>query len=71
MKAQAFEIEHWMEYEAVRWQERRIIVYSPAYATSQRTAFEHTLSNTKQELEKLFVPKQARKKIIEVMPCIC
>lgn len=45
------------------WEERRIIVYSPTYAKTQKLAFENRLINAKTDLELLLQAKQGRKKL--------
>lgn len=43
------------------WEERRLIVYSPAYAMRQKIGFEDRLEKAQAALELLLTPKQGRK----------
>jgi len=63
IKAQAFEQTKIMvdEAQAISWEERRIIVYSPAYAKRQQTSFEDRLIKAQNALQLLLEPKQGRK----------
>lgn len=63
IKAQAFERTKIMVDEAqdFSWEERRIIVYSPAYAKRQQFAFEDRLVKAQNALQLLLEPKQGRK----------
>lgn len=65
IKAKAFEIAELVNWEdiGIPWSERRIIVYSPAYAKRQRIAVEDRLIKAQNELAVLTESKQGRKKI--------
>ena len=65
IKAKAFEVTEVLEYDGfgIPWVERRLIVYSPAYARRQAIALEDRLIKAQQELALLTESKQGRKKI--------
>jgi len=68
LKAKAFEVNETLEMtdqEGIKhtWNERRIVVYSPSYAQSQRAAFENRMLKAQQELALLVDFKQGRKKL--------
>jgi len=65
IKAQAFELTEQIEapINGISWEERRIIVYSPAYAKRQQISFETRLTKAQKELHLLLVAKQGRKKL--------
>lgn len=63
LRAQAFEEHQTMEVHGIKWEERRIVVYSPAYAKTQTTAFEKRLDKAQSELEDILTAKQGRKKL--------
>ena len=65
LKAKGFEqIEEVTDDEkGLKWEERRIIVYSPAFANRQKIAFENRLTKAKADLEVLLQAKQGRKKL--------
>ena len=65
LKAQAFEVTEQIEVpeNGICWKERRIIVYSPAYAKRQRISFETRLAKAQDELNLLLDAKQGRKKL--------
>lgn len=62
IKAQAFERSAIMIDESLGfcWKERRIIVYSPAFAHRQKMTFEDRLIKTENALNLILVPKQGR-----------
>lgn len=64
LKAKAFEkIEILNNPEGeLTWEERRIVVYSPNYAISQKNNFARKLEKASQELDLLSQPKQGRRK---------
>lgn len=63
VKAKAFERTEKIVNETLGlcWEERRFIVYSPAYATRQQIGFEDRLTKAQTALELLLHPKQGRK----------
>lgn len=65
IKAEAFELTEQIEapINGICWEERRIIVYSPAYAKRQQISFETRLTKAQNELNLLLVAKQGRKKL--------
>lgn len=65
IKAKAFEVTELIELEGTGfpWSERRIIVYSPAYAKRQQIALEDRLIKAQTALTLLLESKQGRKKI--------
>ena len=65
LKAKGFERIECIEDEqnGLCWKERRIIVYSPAFANRQRTAFEDRLANAENDLELILASKQGRRKL--------
>ena len=65
VKAQAFELTEQIEapVNGICWEERRIIVYSPAYAKRQQISFETRLTKAQNELNLLLEAKQGRKKL--------
>jgi len=64
VKAKAFEHKELLTNpeETMKWEERRIIVYSPNFAQSQIKTFEKRLTKAQSELDLLFQPKQGRKR---------
>lgn len=64
LKAKGFEqIEEVVDDEnGLKWEERRIIVYSPTFADSQKIAFENRLIKAKADLAVILQAKQGRKK---------
>ncbi len=65
IKAKGFEIAAEVEDKESghKWTERRIVVYSPAYANRQKLAFENRLNSAKADLTVLLQAKQGRKKL--------
>ena len=65
LRAQAFEQIERIEDEinGICWKERRIIVYSPAYAKSQQVSFENRLIKAQNELSLILEASQGRKKL--------
>lgn len=62
IKAKAFEVEQVIEVDNTYcWKERRIMVYSPAYAKKQTTALNDRLAKAQADLDQVFVRKQGRK----------
>jgi len=64
-RAEAFELTEQIEapISGICWKERRIIVYSPAYARRQQISFESRLTKAQNELNLILVAKQGRKKL--------
>lgn len=65
VKAKAFEVKQQMEAadKTFCWEERRVIVYSFAYATSQKKVFEDRLIKAQKALDVILKPAQGRKKM--------
>lgn len=65
LRAQAFEQIEQIEDETngICWEERRIIVYSPAYGKSQQVSFENRLIKAQNELSLILEASQGRKKL--------
>lgn len=65
LKAQAFELLERIEDETngICWEERRIIVYSLAYAKSQQISFENRLLKAQNDLGLILEASQGRKKL--------
>jgi len=65
VKAQAFEVSERMEgsTSGICWEERRIIVHSPAYAKRQQKALEDRLVKAQNALDLILEAKQGRKKL--------
>lgn len=65
LKAKGFELTFEMEdkQRGVKWEERRIIVYSPAFANRQKLAFFNRLQNAQKDISVLLQPKQGRRKL--------
>jgi len=65
LKAKGFEqiAEVEDEENGLKWKERRIIVYSPAFANRQKLAFENRLIKAKADLAIVLKAKQGRKKV--------
>jgi transposase len=63
LRAKAFETEEVVSEKesGAKWQERRIVVYSPQYGKSQREKFERRLEKAKKELEDLLKTKQGKR----------
>ena len=63
IKAQAFEVTESVTNTAgdLTWEERRIIVYSPAYGQSQTKKLDEKLLKAQAELDVLLEPKQGRR----------
>jgi len=64
IKAKAFETEAVIESPdgSYCWKERRIVVYSPAYAKRQRVGFEDRMAKAQAALDEVFVRKQGKKR---------
>lgn len=65
IKAKAFETAEKMTSEelGICWTERRVVVYSPAYAKRQEVAFEDRLIKAQNAIELLIVSSQGRKQV--------
>lgn len=65
IKAQAFEKLVTVKDESTQysWQERRVLVYSPAYAKRLKDSFEDRIAKAVAALEVILVPKSGRKKL--------
>lgn len=62
IKAKAFEVSEIIEVDDTYcWKERRIMVYSPAYAKRQTTALNDRLAKAQADLDNIFIRKQGRK----------
>lgn len=65
IRAEAFEVIEKMEDDqnGICWEERRIIVYSPAYAKRQQISLDNRFEKAQSELTLLLQAKQGRKKL--------
>lgn len=72
LKAKAFEVTETVQTTLsdetsngtdLRWDERRLMVYSPSYAKSQKSAFEKRIHKAQTDLAELLEAKQGRKKL--------
>ena len=65
VKAKAYEVSEVLSYEefGTPWVERRLIVFSPAYARRQQQALEDRLLKAQDQLDVLLEAKQGRKKL--------
>lgn len=65
VKAKAFEIEEqrYCKKLDLTWTERRLVVYSRAYAESLMLKFDHRIDKTVQQLNELLIAKQGKKKL--------
>lgn len=63
VKAKAFETTEAVSNTdgSLTWEERRIIVYSPAYGQSQAQKLDKKMLNAQKELDELLAPKQGRR----------
>ncbi len=59
--AHFFEVPTLQDYETVQWEERRVIVYSPAYAKNLKRSFDKRLCEAQASIEKLVIHKKGRR----------
>jgi transposase len=64
VKAKAFELKETISHaaEALAWEERRIVVYSPSYAESQTKAFDRKLAGAQADLDLIFQIRQGHRR---------